>query len=180
MILEGLLIGLVSAIVRGGKIAGLADLPFKYPWALVAALLLRIGAIELAGRGIPFFIEYGALMQLIAFILLSAALWLNYPILRVTAAGVTLNLVVIAANGGAMPISRPALAAAGLEGMEPVVSHIFIGAGTPLWFLGDVIPLVPPYPFTKVISIGDIVLLVGVIIYINWAMKDRLRTQASS
>jgi len=172
VIFEAIILGVIVAFFRGGKIQRLAELPLKYPWAIVAALLLRIGAVDLASRGVVFFVNYGAWMQMLAFIMLAAALWFNYPALRIAAAGATLNLLVIAANSGVMPISVKALSVAGLD-MQPAVSHAFIGSTTSLWFLGDIIPLPPPYPFNKVVSIGDLVLLVGVVVYISWVMRDR-------
>lgn len=84
--------------------------------------------------------------------------------------GFLLNAIPIFINGGAMPVSVMAARSVGIykevwtEGLYRV-----LGEGTRLNFLGDIIPykLVRAY----VISIGDIVLGIGLFLYIFTGMK---------
>ena len=48
--------------------------------------------------------------------------------------------------------------------------HAVLTNSTRLGFLGDVIPLTKPYPKTQIISIGDIVMNIGIFFYIQYLM----------
>lgn len=77
-------------------------------------------------------------------------------------AGLGLNLFVTVINWG-MPVSASALQSAGLVSPADVDRLVLTGGrvvadGARLGFLGDVIPL----PWGQVISIGDVVVLVGI------------------
>ncbi|MDW8018369.1 MAG: DUF5317 domain-containing protein [Thermus sp.] len=79
--------------------------------------------------------------------------------------GLSLNTLVIFANGGHMPVSLAALERAGVEGWEEVLKtradavHTLLEEGTRLPFLGDVIPLPP---LRKAVSPGDLFILAGI------------------
>lgn len=88
--------------------------------------------------------------------------------------GVMANFAVIAANGG-MPVSADALRDSGqgvvlteLRGSAPDTHHL-VTEGDSLTFLGDVIG-VPP-PIARAISIGDIIVCVGLIWFIASSMR---------
>jgi len=67
-----------------------------------------------------------------------------------------------------MPVSAQALKAAGLEYFLRFMHessdavHILIGPETKLWFLSDIIPLAP---LKKVISLGDVFVILAVILF---------------
>jgi len=55
---------------------------------------------------------------------------------------------------------------------EPAGTHMLLTAETKLWFLADIIPL--PVPFlARVISIGDILIYVGIFYFIQKKMLPR-------
>ena len=111
-----------------------------------------------------------------------AALWIvvwcnrRLPGIWWALAGVTLNLSVIAANGGYMPISPEAAArTAGREvALQVPIGSALAGSKDVLlspqqarfWFLGDVMVIPPPFPWPAAMSIGDIALAVGVFWFI--------------
>lgn len=76
--------------------------------------------------------------------------------------GWALNATVIAANGG-MPVSSSALRAAGYTGsveeIEHVRKHVPMSSETSLAWLGDVIAIPP---LERVVSVGDVVVLMGI------------------
>lgn len=80
--------------------------------------------------------------------------------------GLLLNALVIFANGGHMPVSLPALRQVGLGELENLLRnrsdavHTLLDETTRLPFLGDVIPLPP---LVKVISPGDVLILLGIV-----------------
>lgn len=74
------------------------------------------------------------------------------------AGGIALNAVVIAVNRG-MPVSASAARIAGVELPSTAPSgHTLLGIESPLGFLGDILPFAPA---GQVLSIGDLLMLVG-------------------
>jgi len=94
------------------------------------------------------------------------------------AAGVALNLLVIVANGGFMPIAPEALVQAGIvESTQSVTLYsrrpaskgvVLPREETALWWLSDIIAL--RFPIRNVISIGDILIAVGIFLFIQKTM----------
>ena len=96
------------------------------------------------------------------------------------AAGVAMNTLVIALNGG-MPVSSGALAAAGFpRGMDVARGHLYkhlaMTASTRLRLLGDFVPV---RLLRTVLSPGDIVMLAGIVV-ITWAVCGSWRRARSS
>lgn len=132
--------------------ANLESLELRRPWLLVAALAaLAVGL--LTGTAIVF----GSLLATAG-----ALLWLAMnPDLggrRLIAAGMLLNAVAIVANGG-MPVDPVAAAAAVPDARISGGRHILLDEGTTMAWAVDRIPL-PPLGI--VVSIGDILLAIGV------------------
>jgi hypothetical protein len=48
--------------------------------------------------------------------------------------------------------------------------HTMLTSSTYLGFLGDVIPISDPYPRTQIISIGDIIMNIGIFFFIQYLM----------
>jgi hypothetical protein len=102
----------------------------------------------------------------------------KYASLRVLAVGYLLNLLPILANSGYMPITPEALSQihpgtsveqwpSGLlrVGSKDVVLR---AAEAPLWFLGDVFVLAPPFPLPTAFSLGDVAIVIG----FGWAVHQ--------
>jgi hypothetical protein len=108
--------------------------------------------------------------------LLIAFAWVNrrLPALWLVMAGVVLNILVIAVNGG-MPVSANALETAGARAEELLgagtAKHHLMGPGDTLTPLGDVIGIPPPVG--AVISIGDVSLYAGVAVLVVMVMLGR-------
>ena len=107
--------------------------------------------------------------------------------MRIVLAGITLNLIVITANGGYMPVLPEALAQIGYgDGayqMQP--GSIVLGSKdvvlptqqAPLWMLGDVLVIPEPFPRPTAMSIGDMFLAVGVFLFITQTAGRHTRRQ---
>jgi len=78
-----------------------------------------------------------------------------------------------------MPVSVDALMKAHLEDFLPLlgsktyVIHTILKESTHLKFLADVIPLPPPYPRPRALSIGDIIMAAGLFMLIQRGMVRR-------
>lgn len=83
--------------------------------------------------------------------------------------GILLNLVVISANEGKMPVSIDGVKGINEETTLPYrefdIKHIGIDSNTKFKYLADIILIPKPYPLPKVISIGDIFLMLGIFIF---------------
>lgn len=83
--------------------------------------------------------------------------------------GILLNLVVISANEGKMPVSIDGVKGINEETTLPYrefdIKHIGIDSNTKFKYLSDIILIPKPYPLPKVISIGDIFLMLGIFIF---------------
>jgi len=85
--------------------------------------------------------------------------------------GYLMNTVVMAANGGKMPVSEKVLAATSISNFIDNIKsgrdikHVIMNSGTKMKFLADVIR-VPGFlgSMMQVVSIGDIIILVGIFI----------------
>ena len=116
------------------------------------------------GIGIDGAIEqWGIVVLCASYVLLAAFVTANrrLPGAMAIGAGLVLNLAVIVANGG-MPVSVDAARVAGIEPgtyLRSAVKHRELLPDMPLGLLGDVIPI----PLLRtVVSIGDVILSVGI------------------
>jgi len=90
------------------------------------------------------------------------------------AAGFLLNLLAISANGGLMPVSPEQVASVNLvdriEGVqlgEPVPGSkgVLMAPGEArLWFFSDIIVFPPGSPVARVVSVGDLLVLGGLVV----------------
>ncbi|MEW6228713.1 MAG: DUF5317 domain-containing protein, partial [Bacillota bacterium] len=83
---------------------------------------------------------------------------------------------VILANSMRMPVSTDALAAAGMSQQVAaieagrVLTYRLMDSTTRLRLLGDIIPVSSPYPVHRVVSMGDLVMALGVFLLVQREM----------
>ena len=85
--------------------------------------------------------------------------------------GSLLNFIPILLNNGRMPVSIKALKFSKLyneltlleEGR--ILTHVLIDKSTKLSILSDIIPIPKPYLFPKIISLGDILIAIGLFVF---------------
>jgi uncharacterized protein DUF5317 len=170
--LGALVLGIVAGYVMGGRIDNLAHLRFRWPWLVLAALVLR-GLILLTPLNRVDGVQYVYLAAVTA--LAAWTLWQIelVPGMWLVAAGSVLNLVVIAANFGRMPVD-PALAGS-LVQRGQVGQYTLMSAGTNLNWLADWVAL--PGPVGRVLgeaySPGDVIVAVGIGVVVALAMRAK-------
>ncbi|OGS69775.1 MAG: hypothetical protein A2Y96_00945 [Firmicutes bacterium RBG_13_65_8] len=96
--------------------------------------------------------------------------------------GVLLNLAVIFANGGKMPVSPEALQAVGMPATRIAflaagrsLTHRLVRPSTALRALGDILYLPAPVQRSPVFSVGDVVLAVGLFVLVQSAISQAAR-----
>jgi Family of unknown function (DUF5317) len=153
---------LVSALavpLAGGRLGALVELRLRHVWAVYAALGLAVLGVGLPGLpdGLRSLLLVTAYPVGAVFL---AANW-RVPGMVLTALGAALNLLAILANGGVMPASPAALAAAGLPAAEPGFRNSSVVDDPRLAFLGDVFAIPASWPLSNVFSVGDLLIGVG-------------------
>ena len=169
-LLYAIVVGLVVAFLVGGRLSGLASLEFR--WAPLAILGL---AIQIALFSGPVSDRVGDLGPWIYVASTSLVLIVVLRNLRITglpivALGAASNLVAIVANGGYMPASPEAAAAAGRDAAT-TYSNSAIVDGAVLAPLTDIFALPQWMPMHNVFSIGDVLIGLGVVVAIAAAMR---------
>lgn len=177
MILEAIILGIIIGIFRNGRWHNLMGIEFK-GWYLIflgAALqIIPIAATRLTER-----FAILSWTPFVALLLIWVAVIMNWKLkgFRLLAFGAALNLLVMAANGGKMPIHLDWAQASGITTIvESVKSGTmanlmpFDQAGTALRWLGKIIPIPRPYPLAKMLSIGDLIMTIAIVYFIQGEM----------
>jgi MFS family permease len=163
-LLPSLLLGVVFALLLGGKPSRLLAIELRQSWTVWMAIALQgVMFTPLAEEIPPEFItplHLGSYGLLVVFAVANARVLSLVPLL----AGMVLNAIVIAANGGRMPVSLAAWEAAGF-GEASEGANVRLGAER-LGFLGDVFALPAGFPLANVFSVGDLLIGFGAIAFI--------------
>lgn len=178
MYIDIVVFGLLAGLLMGGKVKNLGRLPLRG-----TGWFILLGVIEISMQFTQTPERQFLYKSLIMFAgaLMMLLLWANrhIPGVKLSLSGLFLNFLVMAANGGRMPVSQWAAVISGQSDYLPELlsdvsaRHVIIGADTKLVLLADIIPLPPPYPFPRVLSIGDVILFAGIIIIIIKGMLER-------
>jgi hypothetical protein len=172
------LVMVLVGLAAGGSIERLAGLRIRWAPAAFAALLAQWALVRFAG--LTPLLELG-LAMLAAHGLLLAALLRNYRLtgIKIAIAGAALNMLVMAANGGFMPITHATLAAAHLDQPDlPLGQRIARSKDVllppeqaRLGALGDTMTLT--WPVAQAFSIGDVAVACGIGVLTLYGMQPR-------
>jgi len=145
--------------LAGGRLGALVELHLRRVWAIYAALGLAVLGVGLPGLpdGLRSLLLVAAYPVGAVFLLANR----RVPGMALVALGAALNLLAITANGGVMPASAEALAAAGLPVAEPGFENSAALADPRLAFLGDVFAIPASWPLSNVFSVGDVCIGAG-------------------
>jgi Family of unknown function (DUF5317) len=171
-ILYAIPIGIVVGLVRGGRVANLADMKFEWPLVALAGLVAQVALFSepigtLLGTAGPVLYVASSLAVLVV-VLRNRRL----PGLRLVAAGAILNLVAIVANRGYMPADRAALELAGLDPTSGFSNSVVTNSPA-LGPLTDIFALPAWMPFANVFSLGDVLIGLGIVLAIAAGMSGR-------
>jgi len=171
------------ALARGGSLQALVTLLLRVrgTGVLLAALAVQVALYLPPLRTAPLVAHAGGALYVVSLGLVAAGALANWrlgPAARVAILGVVLNMTVIVANGGYMPVSAVALRMVrGARTVREITDgHMFNNAhlatsATRLGVLSDVIPVRIARGLGNVYSVGDILLALGVMALIYQAMR---------
>jgi Family of unknown function (DUF5317) len=156
--------GLLVGLAVGGSLRPLLELRLRWPLVVLAALAVRLLGVmrPLASWPLTPLLFTASLVALLAW-----TLW-HRQALRgswLVALGLTMNLAVVLANGGRMPVARAGAGAASsaLVRRGEWGQYALAGPATRLAWLGDWLLLPPPLGavFREIYSPGDLVICLG-------------------
>lgn len=172
MILEAIIIGLISMIfIREKDLNNLIDFKFKRFYLAFIGIFIMIFINFVTGSYFSnltdFFVKYFKFFHILSLLLISLSFFSNYENkgLLICGIGSFLNALPVMANGK-MPVSSTALMKIT---NERIIKIIYMGASLShgvfenpkLYFLSDIIYLKRFIGPSKLISIGDILIAVG-------------------
>ena len=172
-------IGILIGYLRGGRLQKLNLILLHAPWLIFIALGIQFLIFPI-GKGAPIIPSGTEYLHIASYVILGVFVLLNWREWGIVAmaAGALSNFVVISANGGYMPTRIETLRFAGLISAETALSpgepfrnNIIMGNNAPLWFMGDIFALPAGFPLANVFSIGDVILAIGFIAYLQAKMR---------
>lgn len=170
--LVGVVVAVGLSLARGGRFGHASANHIHWLPVLITGLLLQTLLDALAARD-----AVGA-VGTVALLLVSEAAVLGFCMrnwyragMALIAVGFTMNVLVILANGG-MPVAPEAIASLGGDPSTASLAgkHHLMTAATSLPWLADVLPVAP---LDLIISVGDIVLIVGMVPFAHDIMTPR-------
>jgi hypothetical protein len=161
-VLTALVLAVLTGVVarlRGGSLEALGETTFRWTPLLVGGLVLQLVFLYWD----PEWLGDGGGLAVVLASNVTVAVWLvanrTLPGLLLAGVGMALNVLVIAVNG-AMPVLESSAERAGVAQSlgDASIKHQRLDDETVLPWLGDAIP-VPP--FREVLSVGDVILALG-------------------
>jgi cytochrome bd-type quinol oxidase subunit 2 len=160
---------LVIAVLIGGDVRRLSQIKIRHLELLLAAFAVKVTVAILGTTHSQTAVTVARPLNVIGALLLLAVVWFNrrIPGALLFGTGLTLNLIVILAFGGRMPVllprdvnpSSPVLALL-RGGLDPL--HVALTHPQGLWFIGDIFAIPGIGGHSSLVSIGDLLMAAGV------------------
>jgi hypothetical protein len=163
---------IISVPLAGGRLRRLGELEVRATWTVLVSAAIQV-VITSAVRSGDHALHVGlheASYALVAWFVFANRRLIGMP---VVALGAALNVLAISVNGGVMPAAAAALRIAGIGASGGYENSAAI-AHPRLLFLGDVIPVPGPWPIGNVLSIGDLLIVTGALIFLHATCGSRL------
>ena len=160
----------LSVPLARGRLSALGDLKLRRGWLALAGIGVQILIISVFPN-VPGAVSEA--VHMFSYALLGAFAWSNrrIPGVPIVIAGGLMNFVAIAANGGVMPA-------------DPEIAVKMVGEGgfqnsggmedPHLLFLGDIFATPEWFPLYNVYSVGDAVIVLGVLVLLHAVCGTRL------
>jgi Family of unknown function (DUF5317) len=172
-------LALLLALLRRHAVAALRRARFRRAYLLPAALGLQVLVVNVFPR-LPHAV--GSVVHLVSYGMLAVFLGNNIrlPGIRLTALGAAANAVTITVNGGVLPASAAALRAAGWDPNDTGFANSASLASPHLAVLGDNYVTPSWVPFANVYSLGDVLIIAGVVLLVEGLTRRRPRHRTNS
>jgi Family of unknown function (DUF5317) len=163
-------VGLVIGALLRGSVDNLERLRLHWPWLALAGLVFQ--AVLFTPTGVSAFGTFAPALYVASTAAVLIAVLRNIQLagMPIVAIGSVSNLAAIVANGGSMPTTAAALAAAGLNGPGTATNSIVL-VSPALAPLTDVYAIPAGLPLANVFSVGDVLIALGIVVVIVTAMR---------
>ncbi|MFW6148665.1 MAG: DUF5317 domain-containing protein [Atribacterota bacterium] len=172
-----IILAVIIGLIRGGELENLYHISIEGVYLFAVALLLRGLIWFFTVIDFSFLLNYNPVFLFMSYFLLIAAALQNMkmPGFKYITLGVLMNTFVILVNGGKMPVLI------NQQMIQEINGNTLLGVGqnaihslksneTLFAFLGDVISIPKPFPGASIISVGDIMIFIGLFILIQKTM----------
>ncbi|WDV46136.1 DUF5317 family protein [Clostridiaceae bacterium M8S5] len=180
MILIFFVLSILTGLIRNGKIGRLGYLEFKSVWLFIVSMAIQLSIIVFGATGNTTILKYIKELYIASYVILFIGLFLNLkyrPVILIIIGGL-MNIFCFIANGGKIPISVEGLKLAGYNNLVSLIQGGNVALYTPLTSdtdygqLAQIITIQKPFPITQVISIGDIIIYIGIFVLVQVVMLD--------
>ncbi|WP_084079484.1 DUF5317 domain-containing protein [Demequina sp. NBRC 110057] len=163
------LLAVASPLFAGRWPAGLLLRRWRWPLLIWGALAAQIVIIEFDALE-----NLAPVVHVLTYVAAIAFLWLNRDVAGalVVGAGAFSNGLTIALNGGVLPAREAAVEAAGIDRGADFANSAVVSDPVLPW-LGDVFAWPEPLPLSNTFSVGDVLIIVGVVIA-AWSGSRRI------
>jgi hypothetical protein len=186
MVFDGIIISLIVGILRRGSFKNFSLLNLRYGWIFPLLLVIEIIVFSFQNQ-FKVLGEISSYIFMAVYVVGLLFLFINRknPGFVIIFIGVFLNFLVMVLNGGRMPVSVHAATVLDPGYIDALKSSLYakhevLNQSTKLGFLGDIIPLTKPYPHTQIISIGDVIMNIGIFLFIQHLMVRLPRNKKGS
>jgi hypothetical protein len=182
---------LLGLMAVGGRVSNLAHLQIRWGWLAPLAFLVQAFLIFIPGEMGGGLLSARSLILVSSYGLLFVVVFYNRRLsgVKLIGLGLLLNLLVIVANGGFMPIRPDTLVQIGYDSNVPRLETGYLVARTKnivmapgearLWFLSDILVLPSPFPIPSALSLGDVLIVAGVFLFLRERMLGRVPAMAN-
>ncbi len=184
MVFDGILISILVGFFRKGNLKFLTKPLFKWGWIFPILLVVQFLIFNFQ-NDIDWIAQVSPWIFMSIYIIGLIFLWKNRTLkgFNFILIGVFLNFIVMFLNGGRMPVSEEAAVVLDplyIDALKTELygKHMLLTESTRLPFLGDIIPITSPYPKDQVISIGDVIMNIGIFLFIQQKMLENRKSSA--
>ena len=160
---------IIVALLRGGSLLNIAAVQLRWLPLVIIGFVLQLLIFTPFARSplVAFATVPIYLLSMFLLVIWVAANW-RIPGMALIAIGLALNVIAIGTNGGHMPVAPESARYAGTignytsDGALVANNSIATQDNVRFWLLTDIIAIPKQVPFATVISIGDVLLTIGV------------------
>jgi len=174
MFTQGIIVAIIIGYALKGRLKNFQRVDLKGVYLVVVSFTVEFLVISLIRKNI---INQGIityLIDLFMYLVLFYFVYLNKkdPFILMIGFGSLLNAIPIFLNGGSMPVSHGAAIKAGyMMDITKMGLYNLINSNTKFWILGDIFPY--KFIISFVMSIGDIIIELGLMLFIITGMKNK-------
>jgi hypothetical protein len=186
MVLEGLIIGILIGYIRKGELNRLGDISIKGKTFIIISLLIQMSFLLLNTGLLDLKFNYYEIVLIVSYIFILIALIMNWKIkyIPVVFIGALLNLISFIYNGFNIGITSNTAEIVFSSEIFQLLAQgdikLFKIIQDSKFYLGGFIPWNRMLVFPSAVSIGDIVIFIGIIFSVQNLMIVRSRFNRNS